>query len=97
MNQKTAMLITGISAFLCGCPGMGALCAGSLFALVGIIPGAQIDIFGSNDPTSALLFGAGMACLGILGIIIPLIVWMVTRRKIAETPTLPEEPLPPTG
>lgn len=97
MKRQTALLLTGISAVLCGCPGLGALCFGTLFAVIGLIPGAEIDVFGSQDPTSALLFGAGMACLGILGIAIPLIVWLVTRRKIVESPTVPEEPIPPTA
>lgn len=97
MKRQTALLLTGISAVICGCPGLGALCFGSFFALIGMVPGAQIDVFGSQDPTSAILLGTGMACLGILGIVIPIIVWLVTRRKIVESPVIPEEPIPPTA
>jgi hypothetical protein len=58
MNKRTtAIVVTVISVLLCACPGLFALFMGGMFALVSFIPGADIDVFGSSDPQSALTFG----------------------------------------
>ncbi len=98
MKRQTAIILTVVVALLCGCPGLITLCSGSFFALISMVPDAQIDVFGSNDPRSALILGVGMACLGLLGILIPIIVGFATlRRKETENKSFPEEPLPPTA
>ncbi len=98
MKRETAIILTVVAALLCGCPGLITLCSGSFFALISMVPNAQIDVFGSNDPQSALILGVGMACLGLLGILIPIVVGFATlRRKGTESKSFPEEPLPPTA
>ncbi|MEJ5239612.1 MAG: hypothetical protein WHS87_00225 [Anaerolineales bacterium] len=98
MDRKTATILTAVTAVICGCPGLASLCFGSFFALAGATPGAEIDVFGSSDPSSALALGLGMACFGVLGVLVPIIVGFVTlRKKKAESSVFPEEPLPPTA
>jgi hypothetical protein len=82
MDQRTAGIIGVIAAvLLCGLPGLLALCMGALFAAISFIPGAEIDMMGSTDPQSALQFGLGGICLGIILVLIPLLVWNFTLRR----------------
>jgi hypothetical protein len=59
------------------------------------VPGAEIDVFGNQDPRSALLAGLGSLCLGVLFVAIPVVVGFLTLRN--RRPPLPavDEPLPP--
>lgn len=98
MDKKTTGIIATVAAvLLCGCPGLIGLCMGATFALVGGIPGAEIDMWGSNDPQSAITFGIVAMCLGVLFIAVPIVVGFVTlRNKPAPAPvSTPDEPLPP--
>lgn len=81
MNRQTALVLTLASAVLCGCPGLFAAFAGLLFSVISFIPGAEIDVFGSSDPASALRFGLGGLCSGIVLLVIPLGVWFFTLRR----------------
>ena len=100
MEKRTVGIIaTFVTVLLCGCPGLVSLFGGIIFAIVSRIPGADIDIFGSNDPASALNFGIGGICLGVFLIVIPLVVGILTLRN-KPTPAAgmvvpPNEPLPP--
>ncbi len=72
---------------LCGCPGAFSLCLGSMFALISYIPGADIDVFGSQDPQSALMFGLGAMCAGVVLILIAAGAVFLLRRRLAAPPT----------
>jgi hypothetical protein len=92
-NKNRGMIATIATALLCGCPGLLALCWGSLSAVVSFVPGADINIGGSSDPRSALFAGLGTLCVGILFIAIPVAVGFFTLRKKPETSeTEPESP-----
>jgi hypothetical protein len=93
-NKNTGMIATVAAALLCGCPGLLALCWGSLSAVVSFVPGADINIGGSNDPSSALYAGLGTLCVGILFIAIPVAVGFFTLRKKPETAPID---VPPTS
>lgn len=80
-RRTTGIIATVVAVLLCGCPGLIALFTGGLFALISRIPDANIDIFGSNDPQSALNFGLGTLCLGILLMVIPVVVGILTLRN----------------
>ncbi len=99
MDKKTTGLIATIAtAVFCGCPGLLGLCVGGMMALVGAIPGADIDVFGSSDPASAIGTGLAMLCGGIVFIAIPVLVGVLTLRK--PKPAVVEnidEPLPPAS
>jgi len=104
MDKKTTGLIATVAtALLCGCPGLFGLCMGALYAVVGAIPGSEINIGGSNKPAAAIGTGIAMLCVGVIFIAIPIVVGFVTLRKkpqelapiAAETPV--SEPQPPTS
>lgn len=93
-NRNTGMIATIAAALLCGCPGLFAMCWGSLAAVISFMPGADIDIGGSSDPTAALFSGLGTLCVGILFLAIPIAVGFFTLRKKPET--IPQE-IPPVS
>lgn len=81
MNRNTAMIATGATALLCGCPGLVTCFSGVVFAIVSQIPGADIDMMGSSDPQSALLYGLGSMCFGLVLVLIPVAVGFFTLRN----------------
>jgi hypothetical protein len=73
MDKRTTGIIATIAAaLLCGCPGLASLCFGAMFAVVSQIPGAEIDMFGSNDPADALSTGIIAILIGLVFIVIPM-------------------------
>jgi hypothetical protein len=104
MDKKTTGLIATIAtALLCGCPGLIGLCMGAMFAIVGAIPGSDIDVMGSSDPSAAIGTGLAMLCVGVIFIAIPIVVGFVTlRKKPEEADLVPatapvSEPEPPAS
>ncbi len=106
MDRKTGTIITIVAAVLCGCPGLIGLCFGGTSALASLIPNAQIDVFGSNDPRSAMIMGMALLCASLIFIAIPVVIGFVALRKKAPDtvttppitpPTPPSEPLPPAS
>lgn len=97
MNNKNKGLIATIAAVvLCGCPGLFMCFGGIMFAFVGSIPGADIDINGSSDPASAITLGITLLCVSIIFIAIPVVVGFFTMRK-KPAATSGDEPLPPVS
>jgi hypothetical protein len=80
-NKNTRMIALVVAVLLCGCPGLLALCWGSLAAVISFIPGADINIGGSSDPGAALTSGLGSVCLGILFLAVPVAVGFFALRK----------------
>jgi hypothetical protein len=80
-KRTTGIIATVATTLLCGCPGLFAVCFGSVFAFVGMVPGADIDIGGSNDPAAAITMGLVALCLGVIGIAVPVVVGVVTLRN----------------
>lgn len=105
MDKKTTGLIATIAtALLCGCPGLFGLCMGGMFAIVGTIPGSNIDIGGSSDPAAAIGTGIAMLCVSVIFIAIPIVVGFVTLRNkpeeavpVAAAPATPPETPAPTS
>jgi hypothetical protein len=84
MDRNTGLITTIVTGVLCGCPGLFACFWGLLAAVVSFMPGAEIDIGGSSDPTSALLAGLGAIVVGIILVAIPAAVWFfLVRGKTA--------------
>ena len=100
-KKNTGLIATIATALLCGCPGLVSLCMGAMFAIVGTIPGSDIDIGGSSDPTAAIGTGIAMLCVGVIFIAIPIVVWFVTLRKkpeeAAPVSAPVSEPTPPVS
>lgn len=99
MENRTAGIIATIAtALFCGCSGLICVFAGAITAFASQVPGAEIDIFGRNDPQTALNAGIAMLCLGVVFAIIPILVGVFTLRKKPQPPApsiSPEEPIPP--
>ena len=88
MDKKTTAIVVTVAAMLlCGCPGLCSLLMGGMFALTSFIPGANIDVFGSSDPRSALNFGIGGVCVGAVFVVIAAVaIFLAWRRKSDSTP-----------
>jgi hypothetical protein len=80
-KRTTGIIATVATTLLCGCPGLLALCFGSISAVAGMIPGADIDIGGRNDPAAAITMGLVALCLGVIGVAVPVVVGFVTLRN----------------
>ncbi len=100
MDRKSVGIIATLTtALLCGCPGLFGLCFGALMAVIGMIPGAEIDMWGSNDPGAAIATGLVMLCVGVLFLAIPIVVGIITLRpqpvQAVVKSVQPDEPIPP--
>ena len=106
MDKRTTGLIATIAtALLCGCPGLFGLCFGSASVLASLVPGANIDVFGSSDPAAATTMGVVSLCLSVIFIAIPIVVGIVTLRKkpegvvdavsVSDAPVPAPKPVPP--
>ncbi len=98
MDQRTTGIIaTVVAVLLCGCPGLVVLCSGAIFVFAGATPGANVDVFGSNDPQAAIVTGLVALCLSVILIAIPVVVAFLTlRQKRSEgLPPSSNEPIPP--
>ncbi len=82
MDEKTKGILATLAAtLLCGCPGLFGLCLGATSAVAAFSPGAEINVFGSSDPQSALMMGLVSLCLGVIFVAIPVVVGMKMLRK----------------
>jgi len=97
MDKKTGGMIGLVATILfCGLPGLCGLCIGPLFAIIGMIPGSEIDIFGSSEPGAAIGFGVISLCVSVIFVAIPAAVWyFVLRDKPAAADVIEyDEPMP---
>ena len=108
MDKKTGgMIATVATTLVCGLPGLCLCLFGGMFSTVGTIPGADIDIGGSNDPAAAIATGLGMLCFSLILIAIPAIVGFFTLRNKGDDQVIDavpvsssapdDETLPPTS
>jgi hypothetical protein len=78
MNKTTAIIITVVSALLCGCPGLALAGLGVMAALGSQMP--EVMAQNPSNPQDALM-GAGMfICFGSVLILIPIIVGVLSIR-----------------
>jgi biopolymer transport protein ExbB/TolQ len=97
-KRTTSIVITLVTVFLCGCPGLFGLCFGAIFVFAGIVPGSNININGSSNPADAIKMGLVALCLGIIFVAIPAVVAFTTlRKKKLATAGNINEPLPPAS
>jgi hypothetical protein len=97
-KKNVGMIATVATVLLCGLPGLCMACFGVGFAVVSFIPNADIDMFGSTDPQSALTWGIAGLCVGIIFILIPVLVAFFTlRKKPGQGVSFPQEPIPPAS
>ncbi len=91
MDKRTVAIIVTVAAILlCGCPGIFGLFMGGLFAIISFIPGAKIDMMGSSDPQSALIFGISTLCVSVVFLVIAgVAIFLAWRRSKASSPVPP--------
>jgi hypothetical protein len=99
MDTKTKGIVaTIVAVILCGCPGLCLCLFGATSAFASFVPGANIDIGGSNDPAAATAMGIGALCLSVIFIAVPIAVGFFMLRKQPEAAAVPSnETLPPTS
>ena len=86
-KRSTAIVVTVAAILLCGCPGLVSLFMGGMFALTSRIPGTDIDVFGSSDPSSALTMGIAGVCVGLVFVLIAAVaIFFAWRRKPGSAP-----------
>jgi hypothetical protein len=95
-RRTTGIIATVVTALLCGCPGLFSICWGAIAAVVRFVPGADINIGGSSDPTTALLTGVGALCVGVIFVAIPIAVgFIMLRNKPQPVEPVSNDPVPP--
>lgn len=94
-NKNTGIIATIASVVLCGCPGLLLCFFGATSVFASAVPGAEIDVFGSNNPAAATTMGFVFLCLSLILILIPVGVGFFTQRKKSEPPA--DVVVPPTS
>jgi len=95
MNRTTAIVITVVTALLCGCPGLALAALGVMAAFGSQMP--EVMVQNPNSPQDVLL-GAGMfICIGGLLILIPVIAGILSFRFAKPSEPGINEPLPPVS
>jgi hypothetical protein len=93
MDKKTTgIVLTVISALLCGCPGLFICVMGA-----GIVAGAGTWTFNDQIGSIPSTYGLPIACGGILLVIIPIAVGFFMLRRKPDQTGISNEPLPPAS
>lgn len=100
-DRNTSIIFTVIAVILCGCPGLVGLCLGATYTLVGFVPGADIDMFGSSEPRSAITFGLVTLGASLIFIAVPALLgyFLLGKNKnqdpLSNVDEILDEELPP--
>ncbi len=90
MDKRTVAIIVTVAALLlCGCPGLLGVFMGGMFAIVSFVPGASIDVMGSSNPQSALGFGLGSLCVGLVAVLIAVVAIVLAWRRSRASGSVP--------
>lgn len=96
MNRTTAMIVTIVSALLCGIPSLVLLCFGVLALF-----GTQMPEVMAQNPASTpeeVMLGAGMfLCFGAVLLIIPILVGIFSFRLSKKEETASIDYIPPSS
>jgi hypothetical protein len=91
MEKRTVGIIATIAAvLLCGCPGLGAICWGLIFAITSATNSGTVN--GNSDMMVTVGTGLGTCCVGIIFIAIPIAVGFFTLRKKAADVSVSDQP-----
>ena len=95
MNKNTAIIVTVVSALLCGCPGLALAGLGVMAVFGSQMP--EVMAQNPGTPQDALL-GAGMfICFGGILILIPVIAGIFSFRSARSNEPDTTEFLPPAS
>lgn len=93
MNRTVAILLTALTALLCGLPGLSVIC----LAVLGLI-GTQLPDYKATTDASPADLTAGfliLVCLGSVLIFIPVIVGFFSYRLSALAGSFDDAPMQP--
>jgi hypothetical protein len=100
-NRTAAIILTVISALLCGCLGLIA-CVAGVMVVAGVPFTTTVNGYSTTQPLP-IWYGVGGICSSVILIAIPIIVGVLTLRKKkgennapVDVPP-PGEPLPPAS
>lgn len=95
MNRTTAIVITVVTALLCGCPGLALAALGIMAVFGSQMP--EVMAQNPSTPEEALL-GAGMfICIGSVLVLIPVIAGILSFRYARPSEPGINEPFPPAS
>jgi membrane protein implicated in regulation of membrane protease activity len=96
MNRTTAIIVTIVTALLCGIPSLVLLCLGVLALF-----GAQMPEVMAQNPGSTpeeIMLGAGMfLCFGAVLLVIPILVGVFSFRLSKKEETAIVDYVPPSS
>lgn len=101
MNRTTAIILTVISALLCGCLGLIA-CVGGVMVVAEVPFTTTVNGYSTTQPLP-IGYGIGGICGSIILIAIPIVIGVLTLRKKKSDKNTPidvpppSEPLPPAS
>lgn len=81
MERRTGIFFTLALVLICGFPGLLVAVWGLLAALVSFMPGAEVDIAGSNEPLAGFIAGVIAIGLGGLMLAVPFRIWHLHVRR----------------
>ncbi len=79
-KRNVGIIATVATALLCGSPGLLGIGIGVIAIFASYAPGSAVNIFGNNDPFTALIFGITALFLGFILVSIPITVGLLTMR-----------------
>ncbi len=95
MSRNTSVILTVVTALLCGCPGLLFCVLGGVTA-AGLMPYTTTFNGITDQGVIPSSYGIAMLCLSLILIAIPVVVGIVTLRK-KPAPVVNNEPLPPAS
>jgi hypothetical protein len=95
MDRRTKGIIATVAAvLLCGCPGL-FLCIFGALAAAGAPVTTELNGITNTSPLSPTTAFV-LLCLGLIFIVIPIVVGIITLRN-KPAPATPGEPMPPAS
>lgn len=86
-NKNLGIVITIVTTFLCGLPGLISICSGVVLAF------SNPEF---NDPVIGVFFSLSLLCTGLIFVAIPIVAAYFTFRNRSRTVKPPShEPIPP--
>jgi hypothetical protein len=98
MDKRTVNIIAIVgTTLLCGLPGLSLLCLGLLGVFGVYIPDSTVEFADNVERTGTLFVLFSVACLGVAGILTPILVavFMLRQPKVKLPPVDINAPLPP--
>jgi len=97
MNNRTVgIVLTIVTVMFCALPGLAMLCLAPL-GVLGLYQQGDLMGMGNSDRASTLIVIVLMLCVGVVGVMIPILVGVLAFRKKSAPAVVVDinEPIPP--